>query len=178
MNSAQPPRNTVLSQSSFIPEIRLASDHPGRTRSRPIFNPNPPTRCRVTEHTYLFALDHKTWNPPPPLYGPTNLGDTLGVWSRNRLVNRLNPTARQCNTALNILATPNLELKLDATMKYDTIFNHPFHETTPSVVTTTIPAPFVCTEFIYKFDRYTKQTLGFAAFYNPDTDLSYTCHFN
>ena len=25
-------------------------------------NPNPPTRSRINEHTYLFALDHKTWN--------------------------------------------------------------------------------------------------------------------
>ena len=92
-NSLQPPRNTALSSSSFIPEIRLPSSHPGRTRSTPILNPNPPTRSRVNEHTYLFALDHKTWNPPPPLYGPTNLGNTLTNWSRNRLINTVNLTA-------------------------------------------------------------------------------------
>ena len=91
-NSLQPPRNTAFSPSSFIPEIRLPSSHPGRTRSTPILNPNPPTRSRVKEHTYLFALDHKTGNPPPPLYGPTNLGDTLTNWSRNRLINTLNLT--------------------------------------------------------------------------------------
>ena len=69
-NSLQPPRNTALSPSSFIPEIRLPSSHPGRTRSTPILNPNPPTKSRTNEHTYLFALDHKTWNPPPPLSVP------------------------------------------------------------------------------------------------------------
>ena len=42
-NSLQPPRNTALSPSSFIPEIRLPSSHPGRTRSTPILNPKPPT---------------------------------------------------------------------------------------------------------------------------------------
>ena len=171
-NSLQPPRNTALSPSSFIPEIRLPSSHPGRTRSTPILNPNPPTRSRVDEHTYLFALDHKTWNPPPPLYGPTNLGDTLTNWSRNRLINTLNLTVRHRNTALEVLATPSLELKFNTTIKYGTIFNHPFHATTPSIITTTTPAPFICTEIIYKFDRYTKQTLGFATFYNPHTGLS------
>ena len=170
-NSLQPPRSTALSPSSFIPEIRLPSSHPGRTRSTPILNPNPPTKSRTTEHTYLFALDHKTWNSPPPLYGPTNLGDTLTNWSRSRLTNTLNLTHRQRNAALNVLATPSLELKFNTTIKYDTVFNHPFHATTPSIVTTTLLAPFICNDFIYKFDRYTKQTIGFATFYNPHNGL-------
>ena len=177
-NSLQPPRNTILSPSSFIPELRLASSHPGRTRATSVLNPNPPTLSRTNDHTYLFPLDHKTWNPPPPLYGPTNLGDTLTNWSRNRLTNTLNLTHRQRNSALEVLATPSLELKFNTTIKYDTIFNHPFHATTPSIVTTTTPAPFICIDFVYKFDRYTKQTLGFATFYNPHTGLSYTCRFN
>ena len=177
-NSLQPPRNTILSPASFIPELRLASSHPGRTRATPVLNPNPPTLGRTNDHTYLFPLDHKTWNPPPPLYGPTNLGDTLTNWSRNRLTNILNLTHRQRNSALEVLATPSLELKFNTTIKYDTIFNHPFHATTPSIVTTTTPAPFICIDFVYKFDRYTKQTLGFATFYNPHTGLSYTCRFN
>ena len=59
-NSLEPPRKTALSPSSFIPEIRLSSSHPGRTRSTPILNPNPPTKSRTNEQTYLFALDHKT----------------------------------------------------------------------------------------------------------------------
>ena len=178
-NSLQPPRNTILSPSSFIPELRLASSHPGRTRATPVPNPNPPTLSRTNDHTYLFPLDHKTWNPPPPLYGPTNLGDTLTNWSRSRLTNTLNLTHRQRNSALEVLATPSLELKFNTTIKYDTIFNHPFHATTPSIVTTTTtPAPFICIDFVYKFHRYTKQTLGFATFYNPHTGLSYTCRFN
>ena len=177
-NTLQPPRNTALSPSSFIPDIRLPSSHPRRVRSTPILNCNPPTQSRTNEHTYLFPLDHKTWNPPPPLYGPTNLGDTLTNWSRNRLKNTLNLTHCHCNAALNVLATPSLELKFNKTIKYNTIFNHPFHATTPSIVTTTTPAPFICIEFIYKFDRYTKQTLGFATLYNPHTGLSYTCRFN
>ena len=116
-NSLQPPRNTALSSSSFIPEIRLPSSHLGRTRSTPILNPNPPTRSRVNEHTYLFALDHKTWNPPPLLYGPTNLGDTHKNWSRIRLINTLNLTQRQRNTTLEVLATPSLALKCNTTKK-------------------------------------------------------------
>ena len=147
-NSLQPPKNTVLSPSSFIPEIRLPSSHPGRTRSTPILNPNPPTKSRTNEHTYLFALDHKTWNPPPPLYGPANRGDTLTNWSRSRLTNTLSLTHRQRNAALNVLATPSLELKFNTTIKYNTVFNHPFHATTPSIVTTTLPAPFICIDFI------------------------------
>ena len=177
-NSLQPPRNTALSPSSFIPEIRLPSSHPGRTRSTPILNPNPPTKSRTNEHTYLLELDHKTWNQPSPLYGPTNLGHTLTNWSRSRLTNTLNLTHRQRNAAPNVLATPSLELKFNTTIKYDTVFNHPFHATTPSIVTTTLRAPFICIDFIYKFDRYTKQILGFATFYNPHNGLSYTCQYN
>ena len=173
-NSLQPPRKTALSPSSFIPEIRLPSSHPGRTRSTPILNPNPPTKSRTNEHTYLFALDHKTRNAPLPLYGPTILGDTLTNWSRSRLTNTLNLTHRQRNAALNILATPSLELKFNTTINYDTVFNHPFHATKPSIVTTTLPAPFICIDFVYKFDRYTKQTLGFATFYNPHTLVFHT----
>ena len=161
-----------------MPEIRLTSSHRGRTRSTPILNPNPPTKSETNEHTYLFALDHKTCNPPPPLYGPTNLGDTLTNCSRSRLTNTLSLTHRQRNAALNVLATLSLEFKFNTTIKYDTVFNHPFHATTPSVVTSTLPAPFICIDFIYKFDRYTKQTLGFAIFYKPHTGLSYTFRFN
>ena len=40
-NTLQPPRNTALSPSSFIPDIRLPSSHPGRIRSTPILNCNP-----------------------------------------------------------------------------------------------------------------------------------------
>ena len=177
-NSLQPPRNTALSSSSFIPEIRLPSSHPGRTRSTPALNPNPPTKSRTNEHTYLFALDHKTWNALPPLYEPTNLADTLTNWSRSRLTNTLNLKHRQRNATLNVLETPSPELKFNTRINYDTVFNHPFHATTPSIVTTTLPAPFVCIDFIYKFDRYKKQTLGFATFYNPHTRLSNTCRFN
>ena len=111
-NSLQPPRNTVLSPASFIPELRLASSHPGRTRATPVLNPNPPSLSRTNENTYLFALDHQTWNPTPPLYGPTNLGDTLTNWSRNRLRNTLNLTQRQRNTALEVLATPIFRAKV------------------------------------------------------------------
>ena len=135
-DSLQPSRNTALSPSRFIPEIRLPASHPGRTRSKPILNPNPPTRIRIKEHAYLFALDHKTWNPPTPLYGPTNFGDTLTNWSRNRLIDTLNLTAQR-NAALNVLTTPTSDLKSNTTIKYDTIFNHPFHATTPSIITTT-----------------------------------------
>ena len=177
-NSLQPPRNTTLSPASFIPGLRLASSHPGRTRATLVLNPNLPTLSTTNEHTYLFALDHKTWNPPPPLYGPTNLGDTLTNWSKNRITNTINLTHRQRNTTLEVLATPPLELKFNATIRYNTIFNHPFHATTTSIITTTTPAPFICIDFIYKFDRYTKQTLGFATSYNPHTGLSYTCRFD
>ena len=140
-SSLTPPRNTVLSPKSFILEIRLPSDHTGRTRATPVYNPSPPT-SRISEPTYIFALDHKTWNQPPPLYGPTNPGDTFTNWSRNRLINTLNLPTRQRNSALNVLAAPSLELKFNSTIKYDTIFNHPFHASTPSIITTTTPAPF------------------------------------
>ena len=54
------------------------------------------------------------------------------------------------------------------------IFNHQFSATTPSILTPTTPASFFCIEYIYKFDRYTRQTLGL---HNQHTELTYTCRF-
>ena len=125
-----------------------------------------------------FLLDYTSFTPAPVLYGPTSLGDTFTVKARARLSDTLNLTTRQRQTALNALATPSLELHFQSTIRYNTIFNHPFHATTPSITTRTTPPPFICTELIYKFDRYTQQTLGFATFYNPHTGLTYTCRFN
>ena len=54
-NTLQPPRNTALSPSSFIPDIRLPSSHPGRIRSTPILNCNPPPLKLEQMNTHISS---------------------------------------------------------------------------------------------------------------------------
>ena len=54
-NTLQPPRNTALSPSSFIPDIRLPSSHPGRIRSTPILNCNPQLKV---EQMNIYISSH------------------------------------------------------------------------------------------------------------------------
>ena len=171
---------TPISNISFEPEIRLPENYQGpRGPLLPaIHNQNPPTRSRIREKTLRFLLVHTSFTPVPVLYGPTSLGDTINNWARDRLAHTLNRTARRRNNALNVLANPSLKLHFQSTIRYNTIFNHPFHASTSSITTRTTPPPFACSEFIDNFDRYTQQTLGFASFYNPHTGLTYTCRFN
>ena len=161
----------IISSINFEPEIRLLENYTGpRGPILPaIQNQNTPTRSRTREYTQRFLLDHTSYTPAPVLYGPTSLGDTFTNWARERLKHTLNLTTGQRQNAINVLSTPSLELHFQSTIKYNTIFNHPFHAATPSITTRTTPPPFICTEFIYKFDRYTQQTLGFVSLYNPHT---------
>ena len=165
-----------ISSITFEPEIRLRG--PRGPIAPAIQNQNPPTRSRVREQTQRYLLDHTSFTPAAVLNGPTSLEDIFTNWARDRLAHTMNVTTRQRQNSLNVFATPSLELLFQSTIRYSTIFNHPFHATKPSNLTRTTPPPFICTEFIYKFDRYTQQTLGFALFYNPLTGLTYTCRFN
>ena len=124
----------------------ISLDHKTWNPPPPLYGPTNLGPTNLRTYKPYISLDHKTWNPPPPLYGPTNLGDTLTNWSRNRLINTQDLTGRQRNTALEVLASPSFELKFNTTIKYGTIFNHRFHANTPSIITTTSPAPFICTE--------------------------------
>ena len=170
----------IVSSIIFGPAIRLPENYTGpRGPILPaIHNQNPPTRSRTREHTQIFLLDHTSDTPAPVLYGRTSLGDTSTNWSRERPEHTLNLTTRQRQNAINVLSTSSLELHFQSTTRYNTIFNHPIQAATSSITTRTTPPPFNCTEFIYKFDRYTQQTPGFASFYNPYTGLTYTCRFS
>ena len=96
----------------FEPEIRLPENYRGaRTPVTPAtHNQNPPTRSRIQEPTQMFLQDYTSFTPAPTLYGPPTLGKTFTVWAQARLSNTLNLTTRKRQSALNVLATPSLEL--------------------------------------------------------------------
>ena len=116
-NSLQPPQHRALSPTSFIPEIRLSSTHPGRTRATPVLNPNPPTLSRTNDHTYLFPLDHKTWNPPPPLYVPqtrecshSNFDQLISIDTEGTVRYRLTPYPIKVETILETISPEEIVL--------------------------------------------------------------------
>ena len=54
---------------------------------------------------------------------------------------------------------------------------HPYPLAPPNITAQSLPPPIITTEVLYKYDRYTKKTIGYITFYNPYSGLSYTSIF-
>ena len=78
---------------------------------------------------------------------------------------------------MQILTQDNLTLKFEITVKLNNLVHHPLPLAPPNITAQSLLPPFSTTEIIYKYDRYTKKTLGYITFYNPYSGLSYTCIF-
>ena len=78
---------------------------------------------------------------------------------------------------MQILQQNSLQLKFEITVKLNNIAQHPYPLNPPNITAQSLPPPFITTEVIYKYDRYTKKTIGYITFYNPYSGLSYTCIF-
>ena len=78
---------------------------------------------------------------------------------------------------IQILQQNSLQLKFEITVKLNNIVQHPYPINPPNITAQLLPPPFITTEVIYKYDRYTKKTIGYITFYNPYSGLSYTCIF-
>ena len=76
-----------------------------------------------------------------------------------------------------ILQQNSLQLKFEITIRLNNFVQHPFPLSPPNITAQSLPPPFITTEVIYKYDRYTKNTIGYITFYNPYSGLSYTSKF-
>ena len=98
-------------------------------------------------------------------------------WALNRLQYRqdIHEDIREHNNQ--ILQQNSLQLKFEITIKLNNIGQHPYPLNPPNITAQSLPPPFITTEVTYKYDRYTKNTIGYITFYNPYSGLSYTCIF-
>ena len=124
-----------------------------------------------------LRLDWNTFVAPPPLLGQHNENRRLHSWALNRLQYRqdIHEDIREHN--VQILNQNSLQLKFEITVKLNNIVQHLYPLSPSNITAQTLPPPFVTTEVIYKYDRYTKTTIGFITFYNPYSGLSYKCIF-
>ena len=124
-----------------------------------------------------LRLDWNTFVATPPLFGQHNESHGLHSWALNRLQYRqdIHEDIREHN--VQILHQNSLHLKFEITVKLNNIIQHPYPLSPPNLTAETLPPPFITTEVLYKYDRYTKNTIGYITFYNPYSGLSYTCIF-
>ena len=113
----------------------------------------------------------------PPLFGQHHESSRLHNWTLNRLQYRqdIHKDIQEHNSQ--ILQRSSLTLKFELTVRLNNIAQHPFPLAPPNKKAQSLPHPFITTEIIYKYDRFTKKTLGYKTFYNAYSGLSYTCIF-
>ena len=119
-----------------------------------------------------LRLDWNTFVAPPPLFGGQHQeSNRLHSWALNRLHYRqdIHEDIREHN--IQILQQNSLQLKFEITVKLNNIVQHPFPLSPPNITAQSLPPPFITTEVIYKYDRYTKNTIGYITFYNPYSGL-------
>ena len=125
-----------------------------------------------------LRLDWNTFVAPPPLFGQHQDSNRLHSWALNRLQYRqdIHEDIREHN--IQIPQQNSLQLKFEITIKLNNIVQHPYPLNPPNITTQSLPPPFSpTTEVIYKYDRYTKSTIGYITFYNPYSGFSYTFIF-
>ena len=169
--------------SSSLPETLSLPSTPSISQISPTpFNLNFPNnldaRYREQSSTNIpLRLDWNTFIAPPPLFGQHLESNRLHNWALNRLQYRqdIHEDIRDHN--IQILQQNSLQLKFEITVKLNNITQHPYPLNPPNITAHSLPPPFITTEVIYKYDRYTKKTIGYITFYNPYSGLSYTCIF-
>ena len=124
-----------------------------------------------------IRFDWNTFIAPPPLLGQHNESHRLHSWALSRLQYRqdIHEDIREHN--VQILNQNSLQLKFEITVKLNNIFQHPYPLSPSNITAQTKPPPFITTEVRYKYDRYTKTTIGYIKFYNAYSGLSYKCIF-
>ena len=167
---------------SSLPEtLSLPSIPSIRQISRSFFPLNFPNnldaRYREQSRNLPLLLDWNTFVAPPSLFGQHNESHRLHSWALNRLYYRqdIHEDIREHN--VQILQQNSLQLKFEITIKLNNIVQHPYSLKPTNITAQSLPPPFITTEVIYKYDRYTKNTIGYITFYNPYSGLSYTCIF-
>ena len=117
-------------------------------------------------------------NTPPALFAKHPQALSLAVWAAKRLREYDCLTAYQRQQGLATLKRKDLRLTFIADFEYKHLINHPIPELPPKGKFDTTPDPFICLQFHYNFDRYTRKTSGHAIFYNPNSGLQYAVDFS
>ena len=168
---------------SSLPETLSLPSTPSLSQISPtLFHLNFPNNLDARYREQLLSntplrLDLNTFVAPPPLFGLHQESNRLHSWALNRLQNRqdIHEDIREHN--IQILEQNSLQLKFEITIKLNNVVQHPNPLNPPNITAQSLPPPFITTEVIYKYDRYTKNTIGYIRFYNPNSRLSYTCIF-
>ena len=172
--------NTAL---STLPETLSLPSAPSSSQISPsTFHLNFPTNLdsRYQEQpsqNIPLRLDWNTFVAPPPLFGQHQKSSRLHNWALSRLQYRhdIHKDIQEHN--IQILQQSSLTLKFEFTVRLNNIVQHPFLLDPPNITAQSLPPPFITTEIIYKYDRYTKMTIGYITLFNPYSGLSYTCIF-
>ena len=124
-----------------------------------------------------LRFEWNTFVAPPPLFGQHQESNRLYSWAPNRSQYRqdIHKDIREHN--IQILQQNSLQLKFEIRFKADNIVQHPFPLSPLNITAQSLPPPLITTEVKYKYDIYSKNTIGYIAFYNPYSGLSYTCVF-
>ena len=164
--------STDTTTSSSLPETLSLPSTPSISQISPTHFPlkfpnKLDARYREQSSTNIpLRLDWNTFTAPP-----------LHNWALHRLQYRqdIHEDIRDHN--IQILQQNSLQLKFEITVKLNNIAQHPYPLNPPNITAQSLPPPFITTEVIYKYNRYTKKTIGYITFYNPYSGLSYTCIF-
>ena len=113
----------------------------------------------------------------PPLFNQHLDSNRLHNWALSRLQNRYDIHKDIQEHNVQILTQDNFTLEFESTVKLNNLVHRPLPLAQPNITAQSLPPPFITTESIYKYDRYTKKTLGYIPFYQPYSGLSYTCIF-
>ena len=168
---------------SSLPETLSLPSTPSLSQISPTLFPlnfpcNLDVRYREKSSSNIpVRLDWNTFVAPPPIFGQHQISNRLHSWTLNRLQYRqdIHDDIREHN--VQILQQNSLQLKFEITIRLNNIVQYPFPLSPPNKTAQSLPPPFRTTEVIYKYDRYTKNTIGYITFSNPYSELSYTCIF-
>ena len=147
--------------------------------------PFPPNSSRNLEARYRensinniqLRLDWNSFVAPPPFIGQHHENHRLHNWALNRLQYRQDIHKDIQDHNIQILTQDNLTLKFEITVRLNNINHHPLTLAPLNITAQLSLPPFITTEIIYKYDSYTKKTIGYITIHNPYSGLSYTSVF-
>ena len=122
------------------------------------FPNNLDARYREQSSIIPLRLDWNTFVALPPLFGQHQESSRLhSSWTLNRLQYRQDSHEDIGEHNVQILQQNSLQLKFEITVKLNNIVQHPFLLSPPNITAQSLP--FITTEVIYTYDRYTKPHL-------------------
>ena len=104
------------------------------------------------------------WNSfvtTPPFFGPHLDSNRLHNWALNNLKNRHDIHKNIQEDSIQMISKQSLIFKLKLIINLNSLVNHPLPLSPPDIAAQFLSFHFLTTEFIYKYERYTKKTIVF-----------------